>query len=305
MNTATALKRESIPTTSNEEWLKLRTRDITSTESAALFGMSPYMTSFELWHRKKQGNIVEIEPNERMRWGTRLQDSIAAGIAADEKWIVSRRAQYERLPEQRLGASFDFTILGLEDGDGLLEIKNVDSLALRDGWIIEDENVEAPPHIEMQVQHQLLVSGLPYAYIGALVGGNRSVLIKRKPAPDIIQSIVEETEKFWRSIDANKEPKPDFSKDSKFIAKLYTSVREGRVVNMEKDAEVTELVTAYKEAAKARDEAKAKLLVKIGDAEKVICQGFSINAGTVKETTVEAYTRASFRMFRVNVSKKK
>lgn len=304
--------RESFNTPTTEEWLKLRSKDITSTDAAALFGLSPYITPFELWHRKKKGDVVEIEPNERMKWGTRLQDSIALGIAEDQKWEVQRRPGYERLPELRVGASFDFTILAGDGGNGLLEIKNVDPLALRDGWLVEDEEVEAPPHIEMQVQHQLLVSGLPYAYIGALIGGNRTVVIRREPAPEIIQSIVTRAEDFWASIDANKAPKPDFSKDSKFIAKLYRDVRQGKVTNVEKDAEITSMIEAYRkhktaieEAESAREEIKARILTKLGDTEKAVGKGFSISMGSVKESRVEAYDRAGFRMFRVNVSKSK
>lgn len=310
MATATAIKRESVATSSNEEWLKLRTKDITSTESAALFGLSPYVTPFELWHRKKAGNIVELEPNERMKWGTRLQDSIAAGIAADEKWVISKRTQYERLPEQRLGASFDFTVHGLDGGDGLLEIKNVDPLALRDGWLVEDENVEAPPHIELQVQHQMLVSGLPYAIIGALVGGNRTVLIRRAPVPDVMQKIVTKAQAFWKSIEAGIPPAPNFAKDSEFITKLYQSVRQGKVVDVSNDEEVLFWVEQYKKASAIkekveakRQEMKARIFTKLADAEKATSKEFSLSLGSVKATRVEAFDRAAFRMFRVNVKR--
>ena len=305
------IKRESIACSSTEDWLKLRAHDITSTEVPALFGLSPYVTPFELWHRKRSGNVVEIEQNERMKWGTRLQDSIALGIAEDQKWKVSRRAQYGRLPELRLGASFDFTIHD-DAGDGLLEIKNVDPLVLRDEWVVEDEEVEAPAHIEMQVQHQLLVSGLPYAYIGALIGGNRSVLIRREPAAGIFDSILERAEGFWKSIDQGNEPKPDFSRDADFITKLYRAVRPGSVVDVTKDAEAAALVAKYKASMAARDAAetmrkehKARLLMKIGDAEKATGEGWSISASAIKSTRVEAYDRAAYRDFRVNFKKSK
>jgi len=303
---------EIFKTTSTEEWQRLRARDITSTESAALFGLSPYVTPFELWHRKRAGEIVELEPNERMKWGTRLQDPIAAGIAEDQGWKIQRRAQYERLPDRRLGASFDFTILGGDGGDGLLEVKNVDPLVLRDEWVVDDDEVEAPPHIEMQVQHQLMVSGLRYAYIGALVGGNRAFLIRREPAAEIHESILARAGDFWRSVDAGNPPKPDFSRDADFIARLYRDVRPGRVIDVSGDAEVAELVAGYRQHKAAideheagRKEIKARLLTKIGDAEKALGKGFSISAGAVKSTRVEAYDRAGYRDFRVTVKKSK
>ena len=245
-----------------------------------------------------------------MKWGTRLQDSIAAGIAEDQGWHVERRAQYERLPERRIGASFDFTILGGRDGEGLLEVKNVDALVHREEWIVDENSVEAPPHIELQVQHQLLVSGLPYAYIGALVGGNHAVLMRRRPEREIHQSILSKTEEFWKSIEANQSPKPDFARDAEFIAKLYRTVRPGKVVNVAGDAEVTDLVGQYRAAKAVMDEAeakrkeiKAKLLMRLGDAEKAIGEGWSISASEVKPTKIEAYERAGYRDFRVNGKK--
>lgn len=306
------LKRETIKTKTERGWLEARTKDITSTESAALFGLSPYLTPFELWHRKKAGLVVEVEPNERMKWGTRLQDSIAKGIAEDQNWKVKRRADYERLPEFRIGASFDFTIQGKKEADGLLEIKNVDPLAMRDDWIVDGDLLEAPPHIEMQVQHQLLVSGLPYAFIGALVGGNRIVLIRREPSPVVISAIVTKIQDFWTTIDKNQAPKPNFAKDAAFVTKLNQAVKPGTVLDVTGNEEIEGLVSLYgmskatiDEHTARREEIKAKLLMKIGDAEKVTGDGFTINAGTVKACKIEASERAAFRSFRVNFKNSK
>ena len=56
-------------------WLALRTKDITSTEVGALFGISSasYIpTLFELWNRKAGKFTVEFQENERSKWGKRL-----------------------------------------------------------------------------------------------------------------------------------------------------------------------------------------------------------------------------------------
>ena len=74
---------ETIIPEDNKHWLQLRTRDVTSTEVSALFGLNPWMTEFELWHNKKSQAVIEIEDNERMKWGRRLEDPIAQGVAED------------------------------------------------------------------------------------------------------------------------------------------------------------------------------------------------------------------------------
>ena len=69
---------EVINTTSEQHWLELRTRDLTSTDVAALFGLSPYKTAFELFHEKRDGQVVKLKPNERMKWGNRFESAIAS-----------------------------------------------------------------------------------------------------------------------------------------------------------------------------------------------------------------------------------
>lgn len=299
---------KSILPTDNQQWLDLRLNDITSTEIAALFGCSPYLTEFELWHQKKSRTIVTSEPNERMTWGLRLQDAIASGIAIDKGWRINRIDEYLRDESRRMGASFDFAI----ESDGLLEIKNVDSLAFKNGWIVNGDHIEAPPHIELQLQHQLAVSGRKYSICGALVGGNRLEYIEREPDPKIISAIHDKVAAFWESIGRNKPPEPNFERDAEVIAKLYGASEKNKIIDLSSDVELANLAYDYKEAsereklAKLKREAiKAKLLMKIGDAEKVISDEFSISAGTVQSSVIETYERAAYRSFRINWKKTK
>lgn len=318
---------EIIHPESQETWLALRVKDITSTEAPALFGLSPYMTSFELWHRKKDAAVVDFIDNERVRWGSRLQDAIAAGIAKDNGWTVRRMDEYVRDAELRLGASFDFRVLKgdtipegmarvhqqVEDtaSDELLEIKNVDALQFRDKWLVEDDGTcEAPPHIECQVQHQLLVSGLKKATIGALIGGNKVVLIKRDRDEKIIAAIKTRAAQFWKSIADNVEPKPDFMRDAEFISTLYGFADPGKVMT-NPDVGIGLLVASYQEYQKAeklaqegKEAAKAELLTRIGDCEKVVSDEWSISAGMVGPAHIE-YDRKPYRGFRVNAKKTK
>lgn len=294
---------------SESEWLELRTVDITSTEVGALFGLtdSSYIpTLFELWHRKKGNYSVEFEENDRSRWGKRLQDSIAKGIAEDNGWVVRPMTEYMRVPEHRLGASFDFSIEGTPPG--ILEIKNVDSLVIKNKWIIEGDDIEAPPAIELQLQHQLLVSNRPYGYIAALVGGNRVLLIRREADKKIHEAIIREADKFWKSIDANEPPKPDFERDAETIARLYNHAEPGKVINA--DMEIEDAMKLFKEAnraatewAKTKDSIKAHILTKIGDAEKVIGSNWTISAGVVGPTWIERYERKGFRQFKTYFKK--
>src|SRR4051812_6519958 len=89
-------------------WKAERALDVTSTESPALFDMSPYLTQLELWHRKKNATVIDLDPNRRMKWGTLLQDVIGRAVGEEQGWTVRRLSSYIRIADARMGASFDF-----------------------------------------------------------------------------------------------------------------------------------------------------------------------------------------------------
>lgn len=194
------MERIIIPYTTEEAWLDNRTKDLTSSDIPVLFGCG-YRTQEELLEEKHLGIKVEFKGNERVDWGIALQDGIANEFARQNNWFIVKKTDYIRIPELRIGSSFDFQIhYGSEKEDELLEIKNVDSLEYKNKWITTGFEIEATPYIELQVQHQLLVSGLQVAYIGALIGGNKGVLLRREANPKIQKAILEKAEKFWKEI---------------------------------------------------------------------------------------------------------
>jgi putative phage-type endonuclease len=298
---------EIITPADKKSWLELRSKNINSTDVAALFGISPYLTKFELWHRKKRGDVVELEENKRMKWGSVLQDTIAAQIAKDQGWNIRRMDEYIFDKLLRVGSSFDFHIDRTVENEnpGLLEIKNVDGLIFRDQWTVDDNgNIQGPLHIELQVQHQLLVSGREYAYIGALVGGNDEKLIYRKRDKAVISAIRVAVCDFWDSIDANTPPEPNFTEDAAFISKLYGYAEPNKVLDVRGDEKFFTMMEKYRELGEeikskqeSRDAIKAELLTIVGDAEKVTGDSFTISAGVVAECPIN-YIRSAYRMFK-------
>lgn len=321
-------KRWSHTPASDAIWKGLRKHDVTSTESAALFGMSPYLTAFELYHRKREKQITEIDMHDRMLWGQRLQDVVATGIAEDNGVRVRRFNKYIRLVQCRMGSSFDFEIVGLVEpwdreetvlremyrkhGTGNLEIKCVDWLVFRDQWTKnEDGTIEAPPHIEIQTQHQLHVSGRAWTGIGVLVSGHTPIIIARLRYPDVGDSIECSVVDLFQRIKAGTPPEPEYPRDAKVICGLYGHAEPGKVYDGRADVDITALCAAYTEAHKRftlakedKDVAKAKILQKIGDAERVIADGFKISAGLIGPTsyTVE---KEGYRNFKVYPQKQK
>lgn len=302
------MKRESIIFSNESDWLAARKHDLTSTDIADLFGVGR-SSPFELWHRKKNLLDSDFEGNERSDWGTAFQDVIAGKLAADNGWNIRRMNEYIRIPELRIGSSFDFEIIDDDEDratNGILEVKNVDSIVVKNDWLIgEDGEYESTPIIELQIQHQMLVSGHTYGFIGACIGGNKGVKLFRTAKSYIHTAILDRARVFWASIDSNTPPEPDYSRDAEFISSLYKEADADKVYDASVDHDIERLMNDYKLACESekiyeetKKEIKARILDRIGDASKVIFPGGSISCGMIQETIVPEHTRKGYRSWR-------
>ena len=310
---------KSYPITDKQSWLENRLLDVTSTEVSALFNLNPYQTEFELYHQKKDKVVVNIDDNERMAWGRRLEDSIALEFADRNKFKVEQFDVYMRNPDTRMGSSFDYKIVS-EEEPMILEIKNVDGLAYRKNWIEHDEyNIEPPEHIALQLQHQLEITGYNVGYIVALVGGNTMKVVKSKRDPEIGKLLTEKVKNFWEKIQSGTEPNPDYTKDAQYIMKNLCNQADASTI-LNADPEMDQLIAdyiavnaEYKSLNTTRDAIKAQILSMSQNASKIISQHGTINCAMSKGSKGTIVTedmvgtlinaRKSYRGFRVNLPK--
>lgn len=297
-----------------DHWLALRLEDVTSTQSAALFGLSPYATAFELYQQKVGALSDEIEPDARVNWGKRLQDAIAFGVAQDNGLRVRRiNAYWRHSDEPRMGSSYDFEIIDHPSGPGIMEVKNVDFLVYRDQWLDD----EAPAHIEVQVQHQLEVANRDWALLVVLVAGNTPKTIRIPRDREMGAKIREAIRAFWARVDAKQPPAPDYAKDNEAIRRLYRD-GSGAPFLAHGNNYLQALVQTYakaqadeKDAAARKEAARAEIVTMIGNASKVLGDGWSITCSETKDspgtlvtpdmvgTTIGA--RKGYRQFRLSM----
>jgi len=303
------------------EWLKLRHQNINSTESPALFGLSPYSTEFELYHRKKANEPYGISDNFRMKVG-RLIEPVIARLALDEIMCEGQEFKdYVCLPKVRMGSSFDWIVTEGEYAGWLIECKNVDFIQYRDKWT----EFEAPVHIETQVQHQMHVCNAPGTIIACLVGGNELKLIFRDKDEGFGRALEKKIAEFWDGFDNNREPEINFRRDAEIISELYSNAVAGEIYDTEEDDDCDESIAMLENYQKWGNEikflkaqqqsVKAVMLQKIGTASKVRAGNFSISCGVTKDTPPKLITedmvgqeiggRKGYRMFKVTKKEEK
>jgi hypothetical protein len=267
---------------------QFRATHVGASEAAALFDCSPYLTHFELFHRKK-GNIATPEFNalhdgapddERIYWGVKLEAAIIE--AAKERYGYVDREQLPQLSNGRgLGGHPDRRVICPERGPGILEVKTADWL-VRKSW-----GDEPPMHYLLQSQAYQGLDGVAWGDVLVLVGGNKLERFCYDFRPKIYAEIEQRVEAFWRSIEDNDPPRPDYARDLPTITEL---TREGgdetidlRTDNLAADAAHRFLFAAEarKKAQAEEDAAKAELLDKVGAAAVGLLNGYIVRCTTV------------------------
>jgi len=305
-------KREEIKFEDEQDWLDARTHDLTSSDISALFGCNKWVTEFDLWHRKASGDVPAFEATERMILGNVLESGIAEHAANVHNWKIQKFKTYIRRPDLRIGSSFDYKRLAVNDfTTAVIEIKKIDYLIFRDQFIDEDDYNEAPPYIEFQVQHEMLVSGLDHAVICILVGGNEMKYFEREADEGVQQAILEKAAEFWESVDTGIPPKADFERDADNIAAMYVFAEAGKIMDATGDEHIRSLceqITQLGKDVRTLDETRkafrAELLTLIDDAERVLVDGFTISAKMIGEKEI-SFIRKPSRSLRVTAKKVK
>jgi putative phage-type endonuclease len=255
---------------SREAWLAARNTGVGASESAALFGLSPWDTQFTLW-AKKTGRVEPEEiGGEWLEWGTLLEEPIAQRYAKKTGRKVWQGgpfcvAQHPSIPFMR--ATPDRFVIEApdRDGDGLLQIKNTNAFKGHD-W---DEGV--PDYIEIQVQHEMACTGRAWASVAVLIGGAefRSFDIERNET--FIGELEEQVREFWGFVERNEAPPIDGSvRTLETIKKLHPN-DNGQTVALPADAigwwnSLAELRAQESSLKKAKAALEAPLLSAIGDA---------------------------------------
>lgn len=280
-----------IPVHSEAEWHEIRQRHVGASEVAALFGVQPdYMHGlYGLWSIKSGLITPPTVDNDRVKWGNRLEASIAQGCADDQGWDIRKGGYFEDDLCPGLGASLDYVIISEVEGKkgpGVLEIKNVDYLVHQSKW----SDGRPPLHIILQLQQQLAATGYQWGVICELVGGNTLLLYYYDAHQKLIQKIRQKINAFWQSLHEKKQPPIDDSPLNGEILKTIYSPSSRELIDFSSDNELPGLCQSYiklseeiKERTKERNQIKNSIMDKMGNNQCAITSGFQISISIQQE----------------------
>jgi len=219
-------------------------QSVSASQMPCLFGVSPYMSRFMLWHDfKGDAELPLVDPDERMAWGTLHEPAILARTAYDyrARMIVNtERRQYVR--RGRIGHTRDGRMLGSGRGRINVEAKNLDFMVWKSDWT----ETAAPQHIEIQAETGTYVDRCDMTIIAAHVGGNSIRYYERAPRPELQDRIKAETASFFESLKRNREPDPlGVAAELPQLATLYPEANPAKVLERLEDAELRDLLKQY------------------------------------------------------------
>lgn len=296
-----------------DRWLAARSLGVGASESAALFGVSPWETPLSLW-AKKTGKIEPSElDGEWVEWGNLLE----APIATRYEQKTGRKiwqggpyavAQHPTIPFMR--ATPDRWVIDAPDRGGvpgLLQVKNTNAFKGHD-W---DEG--PPDYIQIQVQHEMAVTGRTWASVAVLIGGAEFRYFDVERNEDFITELVEQCRWFWGFVEREEQPPLDgTTRTLETIKRLHPS-DSGETIAL--PSEAAEWVSEWESAKAAilaakkthealKNEAEAKLLASIGPATfAVLPDGRRLSLKTTSRAGYEVQP-ASFRQLRIERSGK-
>lgn len=218
---------------SREAWLAGRRElGIGSSDAAAILGLSRFKSALGLYYDKIGHGDPHPRAAEAAEWGLALEGPIANRYGAVTGRHIGSPPAFSLATCERYPfaiASFDRFAVGIvrrvegvtpREGVGVVEVKNA-HFFMADMWSADNNN-EPPLEYQIQVQHQLMVSGLPWGSIAALIGGSEFLWADIPRDEAVIELLAKQEAEFWQRVQDKNPPAADGSESSTAILKkLY------------------------------------------------------------------------------------
>lgn len=205
-----ALRLVSTKELPREDWLQIRKRGIGSSDAAAAVGLNPYKSQLELWMEKtgRDAGMPKADPHDEespIYWGNVLEPIVAWHYSKRTKNKVRRINAVLQHPDPELPwmlANIDREVIGADDVQ-ILECKT----AGINGARLWKEGV--PEYVQLQVMHQLAVTGKQAAHVAVLLGGQTLEIHRIERDEQMIARLIELERQFWRYVETDTPPPAD------------------------------------------------------------------------------------------------
>ena len=234
-----------------DQWLEVRKSGIGSSDAAAAVGLNPYKSQLELW-MEKTGRATAHEDGSSMDspmyWGTLLEPYVAvAYMQKTDRKVRKINAVLQHPTFPFMLANIDREVVGSAEVQ-ILECKTAGEYGSR-LW-----RSGVPEYVQLQVQHQLAVTGKQAADVAVLLCGQQLEIHRIERDEDVIARLIVLETRFWAHVETDTPPPADGSESA---AKALRQLYPGNSTTLD-FSEDKSLSGTFAELVALRDELDAK-----------------------------------------------
>ncbi|MBG0843508.1 YqaJ viral recombinase family protein [Ectopseudomonas toyotomiensis] len=299
LNGSTGKKRPALRLVSTkelprEDWLQIRKQGIGSSDAAAAVGLNPYKSQLELWLEKtgRDSNLPKTDPHDEESaayWGNVLEPIVAWHYSKRTKHKVRRINAVLQHPNPELPwmlANIDREVMGTDEVQ-ILECKT----AGINGARLWKEGV--PEYVQLQVMHQLAVTGKQAADVAVLLGGQTLEIHRIERDEQMIARLIELERRFWQYVETDTPPPADGSASAELALRCLYPQDNGQVVDLSGNAGLAAAFLELKAvrqsiADKEKREAELKQMLQqaMGDTTRAEFSSGYVSWRKAKDSTV-------------------
>jgi putative phage-type endonuclease len=276
---------------SRNDWLDVRKRGIGSSDAAAAIGLNPYKSQLELWLEKTNRDVGLAKPNPDddttpVFWGVVLEPVVASQYqrrTGNKVRKVNAVLQHPDVPWML--ANIDREVVGSNE----VQILECKTAGLNGARLWRDG---VPKYVEVQVMHQLAVTGKQAADVAVLLGGQQLEVYRIERDEALITQLIALERQFWHYVETDTPPPADGSESSEAALRLLYPADDGEQLDFTGDAALSQAFDELKQVrgsltslGKREAELKQALQQAMGEASKAIFASGSISWKKSKDGT--------------------
>ena len=219
-----------------EDWLAIRKQGIGSSDAAAAVGLNPYKSQLELWLEKsgRDANLPKIDPNDEESptyWGNILEHIVAAHYTKRTGRRVRRINAVLQHPDPTLPwmlANIDREVVGSSE----VQILECKTAGINGARLWKDG---VPEYVQLQVHHQLAVTGKQAADVAVLLGGQHLEIHRIERDERLIARLIELERQFWYCVETGTAPAADGSESADLALRCLYPEDDGQTADFTND----------------------------------------------------------------------
>jgi putative phage-type endonuclease len=223
-----------------EDWLEIRKRGIGSSDAAAAVGLNPYKSQLELWLEKtgRDDTLPKTDPNDEdspTYWGNLLEPIVAAHYSRRTGHKVRRINAVLQHPHPSLLwmlANIDREVIGSDE----VQILECKTAGINGARLWKDG---VPEYVQLQVQHQLAVTGKTTADVAVLLGGQQLEIHRIQRDEALISRLIELEQRFWRYVESDTPPPADGSESAELALRCLYPNDSGATLDFTQDLQLS------------------------------------------------------------------